>query len=336
MFDHPHSDPPPGRKRLRQLLELFQPGKDSWAEAPFSAAAQWLRHDPELQREWQTIESQDRQIRTVLRQTPVPEGLLERTLARLASAHIEKTPSAATDERCGVGNFPRSELSKVGEQTFGACPGEDAHYPPGKFLSPSRGEKPNGLSPPLVGEPEPCTKNKLASLGSVLARRVLGALVALSLLFCLAWPSYSLWRSPRQGTWSSSSLLEQAIAHFRSDRSYYGQGRPLSELAPPLGFRPSAHVYGWQQSRWRTTELIPARTTVAFDLPSLAGVTATLYVVDVQVPGLPDLPPLFPSLNTGMCSAGIWRENGRVCILVVAGGPDSYRRFLLEGKREVA
>ena len=335
MSGHPPSVPRPSRKKLRKWLEVFQPSKDSWAEAPFSAVAQVLTQDPELQKEWQRIESQDRQIRGIIGQTPVPKGLLERTLARLASAQREVSSASTSDPRQDVWVSAPSP-SILGAKQNELHPREEAS-PHGGKVEAGWARKLNGPDLPLSLTGEKGFGNgQRAALASFLTRGLLGSLLAVSLIFCLLWPfvQLSLWH--RQSGWTSSALLERAIAHFRSDRSYYATGRPVGQEPPPSGFRPSRRVYGWQVSRWRSTDLLPARTTIAFDLPPVRGISATLYVTDVPISGLPDFPPSSPSLNTGMCSAGIWQENGRVLILVVAGGPDAYRQFVLDARREVA
>ncbi len=335
MSGHPPSDSRPSRKKLRKWLEVFQPSKDSWAEAPFSAVAQVLTQDPELQKEWQRIESQDREIRNIITQTPVPKGLLERTLARLASAEREVSSASTSDAG-------QDKLVLHASPSLPGAKGKEA--PPGEEASPHRGKVEAGWAREVRGRDLPLSftgekrfgNGQRAALASFLTRGLLGSLLALSLMFCLLWPfvHLSLWH--HQSGWTSSALLERAIAHFRSDRSSYATGRLVGQEPPPSGFRPSCRVYGWQVSRWRSTDLLPAGTTIAFDLPPVGGVSATLYVTDVYIPGLPDLPPSSPSLNTGMCSAGIWEENGRVLILVVAGGPDAYRQFVLDAGREVA
>lgn len=335
MSGHPPSDPRPSRKKLRKWLEVFQPSKDSWAEPPFSAVAQVLTQDPELQKEWQRIESQDRQIRSIIAETPVPKGLLERTLARLASAEREVSSASTIDASRDV-LISHPSPSILGAKWNELHPREEAS-PHWAKVETGWARKASSRDLPLSFTGEKRFANgQRAALASFLTRGLLGSLLAVSLIFCLLWPfvQLSLWH--RQSGWTSSALLERAIVHFRSDRSYYATGRLVAQEPPPSGFRPSCRVYGWQVSRWRSTDLLPARTTIAFDLPPVRGISATLYVTDVPISGLPDLPPSSPSLNTGMCSAGIWQENGRVLILVVAGGPDAYRQFLLDAGRELA
>jgi hypothetical protein len=88
----------------------------------------------------------------------------------------------------------------------------------------------------------------------------------------------------------------------------------------------SRFVVAGRNLRWRPVT-ISGSHGVAYDVTQPGKARATLYMVPTVFPGLPTLPPTVPVSTQGLSTA-VWNERGVLCLLVVAGGPRDYHRYI--------
>ncbi len=99
------------QEKLRQLLELFQPGIDDPTTEPWDQVQAQLGLDPELARWFEQVQRVDEQLRHAFRDVPVPHGLADQLLERLAST----LRCAAAEDRAG--SAPAASASVPDGQT---------------------------------------------------------------------------------------------------------------------------------------------------------------------------------------------------------------------------
>lgn len=126
-------------------------------------------------------------------------------------------------------------------------------------------------------------------------------------------------------------LLTEAINSLNRDwkDGIWGTGqRWAPEVSEPAGYPfSSALPSSYHVAKWRRVSGFLDQEVVAYDLQDSQGITATLYVVQTRMPGLPDAPPSTPYSTAG-CSAGAWQEGSLLYVLVVAGDEQRYEQFL--------
>ena len=125
-------------------------------------------------------------------------------------------------------------------------------------------------------------------------------------------------------------VLNQAIAFF--DRDARTGGTLLGPASPPpAGYPPSAALpVRTCEVRWRPIDGFLDSRGTAYDITGPGGVSATLYVVKLGLPGLGSSPPGVPMLATGHRSTAVWQEGDLLYVLVVEGESREYERFFLE------
>lgn len=136
----------------------------------------------------------------------------------------------------------------------------------------------------------------------------------------------SVWQSGGSAPWAASTIVDEAITLFSNDGN--DAGRLVSEASPPWALPLSPTVRSSAATRWRPIAGFLDRRGVAYDLTSVRGTRATLYVVNRTVPGLPDEPPSRPSPGTGNCTAAAWQHGSLLYVLVVQGDAAAYSEFL--------
>ena len=123
------------------------------------------------------------------------------------------------------------------------------------------------------------------------------------------------------------SIVKGAREFFRGDDA---AGQLLSQAKPPAAYPtdPSFSPRRFPQMRWRGIRGFLGRPGVAYDL-GVPQTRATLYVVKCRIEGTaPTSPPMRPSLTTAGRSVATWQSGGLVYVLVVQGGPRTYRSLL--------
>ena len=105
-------------------------------------------------------------------------------------------------------------------------------------------------------------------------------------------------------------------------------GELVSTTPPPAGLEFSTELLPLRGTRWREVASFLGGHAIAYDLPTLNGARATLYVSHGSVPGLMPFAPIQPTGSTGGCSAGAWQVEGTLYVLVVEGDNRAYRSYL--------
>jgi hypothetical protein len=125
-------------------------------------------------------------------------------------------------------------------------------------------------------------------------------------------------------------VLNQAIAFF--DRDTRDGGALLGPGSPPPGRYPPSPALPLRncEVRWRPIEGFLNSRGAAYDVVGPGGVSATLYVVRLGLPGAGSSPPAIPMLATGHRSTAVWQEGDLLFVLVVEGESRDYERFFLE------
>ena len=125
-------------------------------------------------------------------------------------------------------------------------------------------------------------------------------------------------------------VLNQAIAFFDHD-ARTGGTLVGSEPPPPVHYPLSAALpVRTCEVRWRPIDGFLDTRGMAYDIRGPGGVSATLYVVKLGLPGLGSSPPGVPMLATGHRSTAVWQEGDLLYVLVVEGESREYERFFLE------
>ena len=127
-----------------------------------------------------------------------------------------------------------------------------------------------------------------------------------------------------QEVYSAPAIRDLAIDYFDGDSDEGGHFTP-----PPESYPVSPDVLRLPDMRWRRVDGFLGQEAVAYDLAPHGRPRATLYVVKRQVPVVPRTPPIrTPQLNSRARSVSIWQSGDLLYVLVVEGGPRTYRGFL--------
>ncbi|MCS7238640.1 MAG: hypothetical protein NZ899_10285 [Thermoguttaceae bacterium] len=318
-----------------RLMEIFQPAKDSLSDPALSSLAEALKSDTEAKARFEAVLAADERIRRLMHAVPTPPGLAEGVLSALAA-------------RFGI-----SSVSHEAEAASSEVGGGSAEAVPAVVTPTPGAALPGFWGQSQSSEAGPDQNLDLSNSYSRFANRVRGVFrgkhlergvavwVSVSigltaLLFCAIWPVLWLFRPGYSESQSVEQVLQLAIATFQGEEAIFASGTPVSAEDPPWGYRPSKFVGGVAQSRWRWVRMVGGTEAVAFDLPRIGSGRATLYVFASDVSGAPAIPPEAPMLNTATFSASLWRENGVVMALVVAGGPVAYRQYLSTANTPIA
>jgi hypothetical protein len=237
---------------------------------------------------------------------PVPQGLAERLLTRLAPTAAAGPPALSSP----------ADLATTPDQAGPA-------------------EPPGALPHPAVAPPGSADLARPASRSPRLrvTRRwwLCGAAATAA---AAVWIVVTLWPDA-PAPLTRDALLAAAVEQFLSETleaSSPAATHPLQSA--PAALPVSEDVVIPDQTRWRElADGLAGRHAVAYDLAPLPGdQRATLYVfrsqVHSQVRGLPDVPPRVPALATqGLCLSA-WQTGDMVYVLVVQGRPDAWRRLV--------
>jgi hypothetical protein len=122
-------------------------------------------------------------------------------------------------------------------------------------------------------------------------------------------------------------VLNQAIAFFDHDARTGGTFLD-SEPPPPARYPLSAALPVRNcEVRWRPIDGFLDARGMAYDVTGPGGVSATLYVVKLGLPGVGSSPPVVPMLATGHRSTAVWQEGDLLYVLVVEGDSREYEQF---------
>jgi hypothetical protein len=175
-----------------------------------------------------------------------------------------------------------------------------------------------------ISEPA-CTacskKARVSRRWLVLGAGGLGLGLAISLLMALI-------ATNRPVIHSDSEVLESALRQFEADADTPEKWNSMADSPLLRQFPFSSLVLRPADGRWRPVEDFLGCSGVAYDLtPQPRGPHATLYVLSCQGT-VPTAPPSRPALTTGNRSVAAWQSGNLLYVLVVSGGPQTYRSFL--------
>lgn len=85
-------------ERLLEAIEACRPGSDDLADPALTDLADQLETDPELRELYERLQRVDGRLAAVFADVPVPEGLAQRIIDRLAVARAERAASAGEEE----------------------------------------------------------------------------------------------------------------------------------------------------------------------------------------------------------------------------------------------
>jgi hypothetical protein len=123
-------------------------------------------------------------------------------------------------------------------------------------------------------------------------------------------------------------MLEVAMQFFENDWDDTARSKPIADVHPDRDYPLSPYVLQGEWVRWRSVSEFLGRRGAAYELTRPGGPRATLYVVKYPLVGLPSQPSLEPALSTHNRSTSAWQSNSVLYVLVVEGGPRTYRSFL--------
>jgi len=202
----------------------------------------------------------DISLAAAFQEVPVPEGLADRILDRLAAdcASIE-TSRKPVDQ---------AFLPTLGRQE---------------------------CLPHLSSEVEGATR--IVSFKRMVSRRWLmvgGGVAAMAAGLLIA-----VWLGAhKEESVTEQFVLDEAIRAFEAESD--GPGSMLAEKPAPEKYPLSQLVANVRGTRWRQLEDFLGRRVVVYDLPGPAGTHASLYVVAKEVDGLKTSPSLYPSFTTAV------------------------------------
>lgn len=127
--------------------------------------------------------------------------------------------------------------------------------------------------------------------------------------------------------YSEAQVLEMAIRFFDTESPAPAEGHLVVHTPPPKAFPISPLVFQHAQVRWRLVAEFLGQSGVAYDLTRPGGARATLYVTRQTATGTPDSPPSRP-WTTHNRSVSTWQSGSLLYVLVVDGGPQTYRSYL--------
>jgi hypothetical protein len=281
---------PARKEQIREAMESCRPGSDDLLDGALAPLAAVLAQDAELQTRFGRLQRTDAAVAAAFRDVPIPDGLANRLLDRLAAAQAEAAASPAQP---------------------GAQPGDWPNFRPTKMgLSPSPAEG-QGRG----GDPG---RRRFSRRWLLLAAASLSAAAA---LLAAAW----LGIHPQTRV-TPLAVLDEATDFFQGESP--AAAHRLDEVSPPADYPLSREVLATAQIRWRPIQGLLGRGGVAYDLSGPGRVRATLYVTRQVVAGLPTQPPGGPRPTTAGCCAAAWQENGLLYVLVLEGEPRAYRGYL--------
>ncbi|MGA2034471.1 MAG: hypothetical protein ABSG68_19670 [Thermoguttaceae bacterium] len=311
MSQHPDQDPAdpldPPDHRILEALEACRPGSEDRRDPGLAPLDERLAQDPELRERYRRTQSIDASLAAAFQDVPIPQGLSDRLLARLADATRE-APSLPPGEGRGEGIWDKRGGSSAGDEGM------------------SLGSPDTQLQVmPFADAPTPAPADR--SRSAFRSRRWLLGTVAAGLVGTAAAVLLCVWlgRGSRLDL-RPAEVLDSATVFFNDESA--ASGERLADKRPPESYPLSDRVVSFPQIQWHRVRGFLDSSGVAYDLSGLGAGRATLYVVRRTVDGLPAQPPLTPRPTTAGCSAAAWQEGPVLYVLVVEGGVRTYRQCI--------
>ena len=278
----------------------------------FAELARHLEQHPEEAAKVDCALEFDRRVSSALHEVPVPPGLAEQLLARLATAGFE-SPA----------NFESLVPSPLAGMIAGTLDRavDEAHAP---IVSASVVAAAVDRLAAAPTSERPWSRLQLSRRSvSILA----GIAAVAAVLLWGVWPTGELDRD---------GIALEANSAFAELAGAHAVGRPLGSADRAAGFPYSEQLKRFAEVRWQPIERFVGRRGVAFQLRSPAGVLGTLFVVKLQgvvrapainAASLPHRPTMHNAGSGGLTTA-MWQEHGHLFVLVVDGDARAFREFL--------
>ncbi|MCH8923798.1 MAG: hypothetical protein IIA67_11710 [Planctomycetes bacterium] len=129
--------------------------------------------------------------------------------------------------------------------------------------------------------------------------------------------------------WTASLVHDEALVFYSADKEIR-KGVSIDRTSPPESHPLGSQVRQFEGITWRNVNgFLDTEQAVAYDIPAEGGnPVATLYVVRLSVPELPQWPESDPDHGTGGVLLSAWQTGDLVYVLVVRGNKDAYQHFV--------
>lgn len=298
-------------EQLMAALDALR-NREELALPEFAELARHLEQHPEEASQVDRALEFDRRVSSALHEVPVPAGLAEQVLARLATANFG---SPANFESLG----PSPLAGVIGGTLDRAI--DEAGAP---IVAESVVAAAVDRSAAAPTSERPWSRLQLS-------RRSLSILAGIAALAAvLLWGVWPTGELDRDGIALEANSAFTDLAELNAD------GRPLGNADRAAGFPYSEQLKRFAEVRWQPIERFVGRRGVAFQLRSPAGVLGTLFVVKLQgvvrapainAASLPHRPTIYNAGSGGLTTA-MWQEHGHLFVLVVDGDARAFREFL--------
>jgi hypothetical protein len=292
--------------KIREAIECCRPDSSDLGMPEMACLAEAIDADADLRAAHERIQQFDAHVARIFQDVPLPEGLEDRLLARLAreegpasSDGVDSKGMAAIVDSATDDGFDESAAARADKLAEAAQPTE---------------------LPPRTMFPFALT----AGVAAVLA---LG--IGLVVYFGMGTPEEPISREEfvRQATAAVTTSLDE------------GDWNPDLTLAPSEREFPDEEIAG-KPLGWKHTEVSSLdKRAAAYLLSERIGSEVVLLVIKSreQVVGLKPDPPRSSLPTSGQQSVGAWQSNGYLYAVVVRG-PDHRRRYIeiLEPPLELA
>jgi len=270
-------DQPIRDERILEAIEACRGGSDDVADEELAFLAAELEADAELADLYDRVQRTDEVLAAAFREVPVPEGLQQRLLDRLAATRAADT--LAADSRKATAALAENRPAVA------------------------------------AARPRRFSRRWLVA-GGVLTTTAAAVLVAV-----VVWML-----NPGPRPYTKQMVLEDAQRFFLDESRTLGPIRSYPDEPPPADYRIRPEQLG-ELLRWRPIAGFLDCDGVAYDAPDGR---ATIYVVQRKIEHLPVQPPAGADPTTGGVSASVWQQGDLLCVLVVDGDSDAYRRFFYD------
>jgi hypothetical protein len=276
-------------RHILEGIEACRPGSDDVQSADLADVARAVECDPEIHTIYARAQRWDTAVTRAVHEVPLPAGLADRLLARLA------TGVAATSAVAASVAVPAVEADAV------SLPGQAVSLPGQAVSLPWQAIETQAIET----QPFLSRRNWLSIAGATAATVVVAVGLA---------------RYLRSGADTPVEMLADGwLAQL--DANWRDMAEAPKQLAVPLSI--TAEASGWQR-----IDAVRGASPVAYRLTHAQAGTAQLFVVRLSRQGLPTSPPEQPQMATGGRSIGYWTSGDLVYVLVVDGNRDSYRSFV--------
>jgi len=295
--------------RLIAALDALR-NHEELALPEFAELARHLEQHPEDAAKVDYALEFDRRVSSAMYEVPVPPGLAEQVLARLAT--VDSARSAP--------NFDSPAPAPLASVID--CAVDEAHAPIVTESVVAAAVDPLATTEPASERPWSRLHLNQRSLAILSGLAATAAIVVWTL-----WP---------HGEFDRDGIALEANGAFVELAESGAVGRPLGTADRAAGFPFSEQLTRFADTRWQPIEWFVGRRGVAFQLRSPAGVRGTLFVVKLQgvvraptinAASLPHRPTIYNAGSGGLTTA-IWQEHGHMFVLVVDGDARAFGQFL--------